>query len=159
MAATTTMDMGSMATGMSAMPSDMSMMSMNMVFYSSTMTPLYGDMWSPTGSGTYAGTCIFLIILAVIFRSLFAVSYFLEKRWMDRERNRRFIVVNGKPTTAETIQADSHAKTGTLVTERGSEESVRIVRRDVRGVMPWRLSVDLPRSLLATVIAGVGYLL
>ena len=155
------MDMSSMETGMSmsSMPSDMSMTGMNMVFYSSTTTPLYSDMWSPTGSGSYAGTCIFLIILGIVFRSLFAASYFLEKRWLDRERNRRFIVVNGRPTTAEAINADSYAKTGTLITERGSEESVRIVRRHTRGPMPWRLSVDLPRSLLATIIAGVGYLL
>ena len=87
------------------------------------------------------------------------VRHVLDRKLMDRERNRRYIVVKGKPTAEQVINKDPDASTGTLVTERGSEESVRIVKRNVRAVMPWRLSVDLPRAAFVTLMSGIGYLL
>ncbi|PSR80530.1 Ctr copper transporter [Coniella lustricola] len=45
---------------------------MNMTFFYSLVTPLFSTAWTPNGIGQYAGTCIFLIILAVIHRSLVA---------------------------------------------------------------------------------------
>ena len=150
-----------------SMPTDMSSPDMTMsagtgmymVFFASTTTPLYSAMWSPTSVGAYAGTCIFLILLAITLRALFAFSYVVEKRFADRERQRRYVVVQGRPSVAESISSDPGAKKAVLVSERGSEESVKVVTRDVRGVMPWRFSVDLPRAALRTVIAGVSYLL
>ena len=152
------MDMSSMSSSSDSM--DMSMGSpMTMIFFTSTTTPLFSARWSPTGTGSYAGTCIFLIILAVVLRLLMFSKHVMEQRWMDRERNRSYIVVQGKPTEEQVINKDPDSKTGTLITERGSEESVRIVRRNVRGVMPWRISTDLPRAALVTLMAGVSYLL
>ena len=116
-------------------------------------------MWTPTTAGGYAGTCIFLIILGSIFRSLFAAKAILEQRWLAQARNRRYVLVKGKSTEAGRIDSDPDAKTASLITARGVEESVKVVRTNARGAAPFRLSVDVPRAALVMVIAGVGYLL
>lgn len=136
-----------------------SSMSMMSVFQISSSTPLYSTNWTPIGTGSYAGTCIFLIVLATIFRGLMAGKQILEHRWLDTELNRRYVSVRGKPTESEKISTDSAAKTGTLITEQGVEEHVRVVKRSRRSGAAWRFSVDLPRAAYVTVMAGVGYLL
>lgn len=147
------------SSGSSGGSDSMSMTTMEVVFFSSTSTPLYSSAWQPKSTGAYAGTCIFLIVLAVIFRSLLAGKHILEHRWMDKELNRRYVSVRGVPSEAERISADSDGKGATLISERGVEEHVRVVRRHKRSVTPWRFGVDLPRAAYVTVIAGVGYLL
>lgn len=138
----------------------MSSTGMNMIFYSSTSTPLYSSTWTPTSTGAYAGTCILLILLAISHRALGAFAYVTEKRWADRERQRRYVVVqSGRPSAAEEVDSDESAKRMVLVSERGVEERVKVVKREKRAVMPWRLSVDGPRAVLRTVSSGVGYLL
>lgn len=78
---------------------------------------------------------------------------------MDTELNRRYVGVRGVPTEAARINADSEGKNATLISERGVEEHVRVVRRHKRSVTPWRFSIDLPRAAYVTVMTGVGYLL
>ncbi|KAL4883923.1 Ctr copper transporter [Aspergillus karnatakaensis] len=146
-------------TGHSSDSSSGSTMTMAMVFTNAHDTPLFSSQWTPTTSGSYAGTCIFLIILAVISRLLVACKTYLEQRWLNAHLKRRYIVVAGKPSEAGRIAADPDCKTGTLVTARGVEESVRVVTRDNAEVVPWRFSVDLPRGAAFLVIAGVNYLL
>ena len=87
------------------------------------------------------------------------VRHVMDRRLLDRERNRQYIMIKGKPTEAQAISEDLDAKAGTLITERGSEESVRVVKRNIRAVMPWRFSTDLPRAAFVTLLAGIGYLL
>ena len=137
----------------------MPMAVMQMVFFTSTSTPLYSMAWAPMGTGAYAGTCIFLIILASVFRALFVVKSLLENRWADKELHRRPIIVRGRSPDTERLGNSFESKTGTLIVEKGVEEQVKVVRRHERRVTPWRISVDLPRAALTTVIAGVGYLL
>ena len=143
----------------SGAPLTMTASMMEMIFFTSTSTPLYSRTWTPRSAGSYAGTCVFLIILATVFRSLFAIKLLLEQRWLDRDLNRRYVVVNGRAREAERIAESTVAKSGTLITERGVEEHVKVVRRHVRPVIPWRFSVDLPRAALVTIMAAVGYLL
>lgn len=143
----------------SSIPARMDMSSMNNVFYGSSSTPLYSMGWVPASTGSYAGTCIFLIILAIAFRCMFAGKHILEHRWMDKDLNRRYVAVRGVPKEVERIEADNDSKNGFLITERGVEEHVKVVKRHTRTVMPWRLSVDLPRAVYVTVMVGVGYLL
>jgi hypothetical protein len=131
---------------------------MIMAFFNSQNTPLYSKGWTPSGTGGYAGTCIFLIILSVVYRSLFAVKHILEGRWQDQAWNRRYVVVADKQPVSEQTQRDPDAKTA-ILTANGVEENVKVVHRPTRGVQPWRFSVDLPRACLVTVIAGIGYLL
>ena len=132
---------------------------MKMTFFSSSSTPLYSSAWTPHGTGQYAGTCIFLILLAAFLRALFALKHLTEKRWLDRALNRRYVVVAGKLPEAEKTSEDGGSSTATLLGKRGVEERVRVVRRAVREAQPWRLSVDVPRAALITVMAGVAYLL
>jgi hypothetical protein len=134
-------------------------MSMVMVFTTSHRTPLYSNSWTPESAGAYAGTCIFLLLLAMILRSLFAVKTICEHKWSAAARNRRFILVKGQSTEAGRIDRDPDAKTGSLVTAQGVEEEVKVVQARSKAVLPFRLSVDVPRAILTTIIAGVGYLL
>jgi solute carrier family 31 (copper transporter), member 1 len=151
-------DMSSM--DMSSMDSSdtMSMSHMQMTFFGGTGTPLYSTQFTPDSVGAYAGACIFLIVLTILYRCLFAGKALLEQRWMDQALQRRYVVVADKTPESERVRRDSTAKSGTLSTN-GVEEEVKVVHMPKRGVMPWRFSVDLPRALLVTVMVGIGYLL
>ncbi|KAL4865795.1 hypothetical protein BDV12DRAFT_210897 [Aspergillus spectabilis] len=134
-------------------------MTMAMVFTNTHNTPLFSSQWTPSSSASYAATCIFLITLSIISRCLVAVKTYMEQRWLNAHLKRRYIVVAGKPSEAGRIEVDPDAKTGTLVTARGVEESVRVVVRNSCEMMPWRFSVDLPRAIIFLGTSGVSYLL
>ncbi len=155
----------------------MSSSNLGMTFFSATTTPLYAMNWQPTTPGGYAGTIIFLIILAIVSRSLVALRTKLESRWHHAALRRRYIVVAAPPdccgnaggengvskqqqpqTLAERVLADPTGSTATL-TANGVEENVRVVQAPERGAVPWRLSVDAPRAALVTVQIGIMYLL
>jgi len=145
---------------MSDMDSDsMSSMSMTMMFTNSHTTPLYANSWTPSSEGGYAGTCIFLVLLAMMLRLLFAAKAICEQRWLMNAQKRRYVLVRGRATEAGRIDQDPVAKTGSLVTANGVEENVKVVQAKTRAVVPFRLSVDVPRACLTTVLAGVSYLL
>lgn len=157
------MDMGSSdmsdMSGMDHSSSSSSSMSMAMVFVNNHNTPLFSNAWTPSSSGTYAGTCIFLIALAIIGRCLVAFKAILEQRWTAAHLNRRYVAVQGKTPEAGRIDSDPDAKTASLVTPQGLEETVKVVRRVTNEPLPWRFSVDLPRALIYLCITGVSYLL
>lgn len=115
-------------------------------------------MWTPKSIGQYAGTCIFIIILATIFRALLAMKAWRETAWLDAEFNRRYVAVASKLPKAERISQDSDSKR-MILTENGVEEDVMVVKKRSMGTRPWRISVDPLRACIDTVIAGVGYLL
>ncbi|KAF4456947.1 Ctr copper transporter [Fusarium albosuccineum] len=131
---------------------------MAMVFQTDTSTPLYSNSWTPTSAGAYAGTCIFLAILAIIARGLLAYKAVQEAHWLDREAARRYVAVNGKLPLAEQIASSPDARRMTL-SENGLEETVVVVERKRAVTRPWRFSVDPIRACLDTVIVGIGYLL
>jgi len=131
---------------------------MTMAFFNSQSTPLYSKGWAPSSTGAYAGTCIFLIVLTVVFRSLFAFKHILEQRWSDKAWERRYVVVAEKQPVSEQARTDPDLKTA-ILTANGIEEHVKVIHRPARSIQPWRFSVDLPRALLVTVMTGVGYLL
>lgn len=95
----------------------------------------------------------------MILRSLFAVKTICEHKWSAAARNRRFILIKGQSTEAGRIDRDPDAKTGSLVTAQGVEEEVKVVQAKSKAILPFRMSVDVPRAILTTIIAGVGYLL
>lgn len=78
---------------------------------------------------------------------------------MAKHLDHRYITVAGKTPEAGRIDADSGAKTASLVTPQGVEENVRIVQRVSSGPMPWRFNVDIPRALIFLCIIGVSNLL
>ncbi|KAI1910096.1 hypothetical protein LOZ12_004229 [Ophidiomyces ophidiicola] len=133
---------------------------MAMVFQNFIQTPLFTTTWTPKTGGTYAATCIFLVLLAMIGRGLIAVKAALDQRWLNQARQRRFVVVAGQSPQAERAYSDPDAKIMTLLSENGVEEKVKVVTRTAGPpVMPWRFSVDLPRAAFVTLMAGVGYLM
>ncbi|KAG5298515.1 low affinity copper transporter [Histoplasma ohiense] len=134
-------------------------LAMVMVFQNIQATPLFSNAWTPRSAGAYAGTCIFLLLLAVLFRALIAVKIQLDRRWAAAAYSRRYVVVAGQTPEAERIQNDPNASTANLVTSNGVEEKVKVIRRPLNRTPPFRFSVDLPRAALVMVIAGVGYLL
>ncbi|KAK4187288.1 Ctr copper transporter family-domain-containing protein [Podospora australis] len=145
--------------GMDGGMSGGSHMSMMSIFQTSMATSLYSEKWTPNSTGTYAATCIFLIVLATLFRGLLALKSWQENRWLERELNRRYVVVNGKAPLAENLSRDSLAK-NVVLSENGVEENVVVVQRPTTThARPWRLTVDPVRAVIDTVIAGVGYLL
>lgn len=83
----------------------------------------------------------------------------LELRWSAAARNRRYVVVAGRTPESGRIESDPDAKEGSLVTAQGVEERVKVVQATKQPVIPFRLSVDIPRALMTFVIVGIGYLL
>ncbi|KAL4860646.1 Ctr copper transporter family-domain-containing protein [Aspergillus spectabilis] len=147
MSSSTTSSM-SMATStsshMSSMAMDMSTMSMS--FFTSFKTILYSNSWSPTTEGQYAGTCIFLIVLAVILRFLIALKPILERRlWTDGPRNTIHLLSN----------TDTPLEQGGL--EKGAEPSLA---RDIGSRWSnWKVNSAGGRATYEVVLAGVAYLL
>lgn len=95
----------------------------------------------------------------MMLRLLFAAKALCEQRWIAAARKRRYVLVKGRTTEAGRIDQDPDAKTGSLVTAQGVEENIKVVQARGAAVVPFRLSVDVPRAILTTVIAGVSYLL
>ncbi|KIW18596.1 hypothetical protein PV08_02885 [Exophiala spinifera] len=111
----------------------MSMQDMMMVFFTGTQTPLYSTAWTPSSTGQYAGTCIFLIVLAVIFRAILAIrSVFPRDRY------------------SATLLGPDHDK-----------PTVRTMEFTTRGIQarPWTAHEAVSRAALDVVLAGVSYLL
>ncbi|KAK6007615.1 hypothetical protein QM012_004429 [Aureobasidium pullulans] len=153
------------STGMSDMSSMSGMGSMSMVFTTVHNTPLYSKAWTPTSTGAYAGTCIFLIVLAILSRLLQAWRHTLEQNFHDRAMNRRYVVVRGEregeqaPDESEAAKESSEKQA--ILTSRGLDEKVRVITASSRSkeTTPWRISTELPRACVYTLQAGLGYLL
>lgn len=151
--------MGSMGS-MSSM--DSSMDSMAMFFTTSTNTALWSKSWTPNSTGAYAGTCIFLIIFAIVSRLIGAGRQYMEQRWRDAAIKRRYIVIADKDGGEGQLSSQLKGETETgVLTTRGIDETVKIIQAKSRSKerAPFRLSEDLPRSFVYMVQAGVGYLL
>ncbi|KAF2024346.1 Ctr copper transporter-like protein [Setomelanomma holmii] len=131
---------------------------MTMAFFTATDTPLYSMSWTPQNAGQYAGTCIFLIVLAILLRAIFTVKSFLEMKALEGALKRRYVVVAGEKLVTDRASNDGTSVTG-ILTMNGVQEDVRVVSAPVKHIQPWRFSVDLPRALLMTIAAAVGYLL
>lgn len=87
-------------------------MGMQMVFTTSQNTPLYSNSWTPNSSGSYAGTCLFLLVLAIILRCLLAFRSLQEQKWAMKAAKRRYVLVQGQQPEAERIDTNIDAKLG-----------------------------------------------
>ena len=137
---------------------DMSSTSMASVFFTSTTTPLYSNSWSPSNIGQYAGTCIFLILLATIFRTLFALRAVQERKWQLVESSRQYNIagVENKEKEEEEKEEDSR---GSVSSRTSDDGCIKVIKKETVGVRPWRITQDVPRACVDVVIAGVGYML
>lgn len=127
-------------------------MNMAMAFHTGISDILYSKSWKPTTTGQYAGTCIFLILLAVIHRFLAAFKGIQEAKWHAKERRRVIVVAGARPGTGNSSKVMMEQE------QDLDEDAVREMPRNP-WTAPWRFSTELPRAGLATVVSGVGYLL
>ncbi|KAL9074195.1 MAG: hypothetical protein Q9161_002389 [Pseudevernia consocians] len=102
-----------------------SMSTMMGTLFVSTSTSLYSSKWTPSTTAQYAGTCIFIIFLAAIFRALFFYRTTQEHTWRDAELKRRQFIVSGKK------QEDDGARFGEKVIGAGNSKG--------RRSRPWRI--------------------
>ncbi|KAJ6104056.1 Mitochondria protein Fmp29 [Penicillium sp. IBT 18751x] len=139
--ATSSMSGMSNMSGMSDSSMTMYMSEMIMTFFTSFKTPLFSEDWTPTSKGQYAGTCIFLIVLAVILRLLIAIRPVLEGRlWTDGLQH---ATIDGKPDT----QTKHMSGVQLSMQELGNRWS------------RWRVNPAAGRATYEMVVAGVAYLL
>lgn len=116
---------------------------MAMVFFQSVTTPLYSTAWTPQGEGSYAGTCIFLIVLALIHRILIALRSIVFDSNQALHRHRKV------------VSSDSDDYPGS----RSELESIGNQFRSQWNSHPFRVATETVRALLEVVIGGIGYLL
>lgn len=107
----------------------MGMDQMKMVFFTAHTTPLYSSVWTPRTIGQYAGTCIFLIVLSVIFRGLIAIRCNFQVLFSR--------LGSYHDSTLLPTEDDGKAATG----------------------RPWSVTDAALRAVLDTILAGVSYLL
>ncbi|RTE81723.1 hypothetical protein BHE90_003792 [Fusarium euwallaceae] len=133
---TATSASSSMSTSMGSMDmSDSPMMpasDMAMVFFRAVTTPLFSSAWAPSSDGTYAGTCIFLIVFAVIYQILNAV-----KRTLFSSPD------------AVVLPRDSYSP--------NMSAAGRL--REQLATHPFRMATETSRALFQVVTSGMGYLL
>lgn len=137
MASSTGMDMDGM--DMSSSSHSMSSADMAMVFFQSVTTPLYSYGWTPSGQGSYAGTCIFLIVLALAHRILIAL---------------RFMFFDSNPS----LHHHNHQKLDDAEITPGPGSMRRHIGFQWSS-HPFRVATETSRALLEVIIGGVGYLL
>lgn len=123
-----------------------------MTFFNSHATPLFSASWTPSTTGQYVGTCIFLIFFGAIYHTLGAFRTNWHHRLRDIEHNRRIPIVDGSGK-----KNDGTSKS--MTASRVIIKTVPVLTRPDQKDRPWRFSTDLPRALLDTLIAGIGYLL
>lgn len=113
----------------------MSMKNMMMTFFTATNTPLYSEAWTPSNDGQYVGTCIFLIVLAAIFRGIIALraNFPALMVWWAHRRD----------TSLLRSDFEDDAKWGLVAVPQ----------------RPWNVNEALLRAILDTILAGVSYLL
>jgi hypothetical protein len=122
----------------------MSMQDMAMNFFNSYDTPLFSLDWAPSTGGGYAGTCIFLIVLAIIFRFILALRTNMTTVAAAAARKRETALL--VKTEAETSSDEDRAAHG------GQHVVPRAKAR-------WTLNDALITASIDTILAGVGYLL
>ncbi|KAK8061724.1 hypothetical protein PG994_008090 [Apiospora phragmitis] len=125
-----------------AMPMTMDMSQMAMIFFQSATSPLFAKAWTPAGPGAYAGTCIFLVVLATLHRVLIAV---------------RNLVFETVPHGLPKLDTDEEE----AAYQRRYGRSAGVLARVRRALHdnPFRIATETARAFSEVIIGGVGYLL
>ncbi|ODQ56245.1 hypothetical protein SAICODRAFT_51594 [Saitoella complicata NRRL Y-17804] len=101
-------------------------------------TMLWGDAWNPKTPVAYAFTWLFLFGLSIFSRMMYAGKAWAESKWLK-------------------TGADGEARAGSV--SSGDTVASFNTAAQAYKLLPWRMSVDVPRALIQFVIAGVQYLL
>merc|ERR1712227_997589 len=111
--------------------------------------PRYSSAWNPTSDGGYVWTCIFLIILGAILRSLVTAKSVLEQRWSDAELQSRYVKISSKEHAGDDLKPSIRILTDNRLDSDG------LVMRRPTGTRPRRTVVDGVKAAIDTVIAGI----
>lgn len=124
------------------------MAGMPMTFFTSTTTPLYTTAWTPKTAPQYALTCLFLVLLCIVFRGLLAAR--CNMSWL-------LASAQTKKDTPEQVSccAEEDGLEKPLHDELAPGNSS--LRHDGTGRS--RILEILLRALLDTILAVVSYLL
>ncbi|KAI2620602.1 hypothetical protein GGR54DRAFT_601630, partial [Hypoxylon sp. NC1633] len=120
---------------------------MVMTFFFSSTTSLFSKTWTPATSAQYAGTCTFLIVLAVVMRAMLALKPILEKSVWNPMVNREGVLIPDD---------DAGYNKGEIAPQRVTGRVYSAVRRRWSF---WRLGTSLGRAVFELLLASVGYLL
>lgn len=130
---------------------------MNLAFFSSGTTALWSTGWEPSSPAGYAATCIFLVVFTFLFRAMLALKQAMENRWSEGTPQRQWFWSTEKPVF-EPLRTDPSLKKG-ILTVNGVVGDIELVTHDVRGPIQFRLSQEVTRAAMHTLLAGIGYLL
>lgn len=124
------------------------------VFFQSATTPLLFDFWKPRNAGEYAGTCIFVVVLATVTRLLFAIRSTPEHTDSERPRRHQGHRYQLQPRQApEQVQEENGDETASSMKENywDWKNDSRLASR--------RILSRLACAASETVLAGLGYLM
>ncbi|ORY67596.1 Ctr copper transporter [Pseudomassariella vexata] len=107
-----------------------------MVFFQSVTTPLFAMGWTPSSTGAYAGTCIFLIVLSFVHQVLLALRCVL-------------FPASSRPAPDRLPLSD----------EYGDKESVGTRMKATWSSHPFRVATESSRAVFEVLVGGVAYLL
>ena len=147
-----------------------STMPMPMTFFTSTSTPLYTIAWKPTTPSQYALTCLFLVLLCIVFRALLAARCNLQAVLLGLARvgRRRKVSSSSSSSCCAEVEADDEADLDEDVDGKESlrdeknrlhDQSARAGGRTKRAACGYRGGEVLLRALLDTSLGVVSYLL
>lgn len=122
------------------------MAEMPMTFFTSTTTPLYTSAWTPKTAAQYAMTCLFLVLLCIVFRGLLAAR--CNMPWLLAYTSPRKDTPEESSCCAEVdgLQKPIHGESGPGKANRDQDGPNRV----------WEI---LLRALLDTSLAIVSYML
>ncbi|KAL7627293.1 hypothetical protein AAE478_001482 [Parahypoxylon ruwenzoriense] len=119
---------------------------MPMTFFSSSSTPLFSSTWRPASATQYAGTCVFLIILAIIMRAMLGLKPILEKSlWAAH------IDCEG-----DLIPQDDVGYQKNMAPRQRLKRMYDVLQRRWAG---WQIGTSLGRAVFELLLTTVGYLL
>ena len=138
---------------------------MPMTFFTSTTTPLYTTAWKPTQPSHYALTCLFLVLLSIVFRALLAARCNLQVllQALGRVGRRRVVVAEQESSSCcvEREEADEQGYDDASLRDEKNALRDRADRADSGKRAAWgsRGGEVFLRALLDTSLGVVSYLL
>lgn len=88
-------------------------------------------MWATASTSSYAGTCIFLVVLGVILLFLVSSRSMQEERSSRRELNRRHVLFLNKDSSGGRNELES------VLTPNGLEKDIITIEQHARAQRPW----------------------
>ena len=126
-------------------------------FFTAFDTALVFLGWRPSSKIQYAMVCVFLVFSAGLFRALLAYKSKWERRWQQQRQDDDSY--NFAPIPLIRFNKRSKKLPTSALEPIDGDNQLQEIGGAVQSRFRWRLSVDVPRALLVTLISVLGYLL